>query len=360
MDRIILHVDMDSFYASVEQRENPGLIGLAVVVGSDPKQGKGRGVVSTCSYEARSFGIHSGMPISRAYRLCQDAVFLPVNMALYQEVSCRIMNILRSYADKFQQISVDEAFLDISDRAQNYNEAVQLAGEIKSIIKYREKLTCSIGIAPVKSVAKIASDFDKPDGLTVVEPDKVVEFLGPLKVRKLSGIGRKNEEILTGMGISTLGQLARFNENKLTEIFGKWGLKMQRLALGQDDSEVEESFEIRSISREHTFEEDTDDPAVLIKTLDVITEKVHRSLVHKGYSFGTVSIKVRLEDFTTFTRANTLSFSSQDRDIIKRVSNELLSEFFDGKKIRLLGIKLSNLNKSKLIQVMFDYFLLTF
>ncbi|MCD4843301.1 MAG: DNA polymerase IV [Methanosarcinales archaeon] len=359
MDRIILHVDMDSFYASVEQRENPGLTGLAVVVGSDPKKGKGRGVVSTCSYEARNFGIHSGMPISRAYRLCQDAVFLPVNMSLYQEVSCRIMEILRSYADKFQQVSVDEAFLDISDRVQDYKEAVQLAEQIKSMIMYKEKLTCSIGIAPVKSVAKIASDFNKPDGLTVVEPDKVVGFLEPLKVRKLSGIGRKNEKILTGMGINTLGQLACFDENKLIEIFGKWGSEMHSLSLGQDESEVEESSKIRSISREHTFEEDTDDPVILIKTLDMIAEKVCRSLVHKGYSFGTVSVKVRLEDFTTFTRAKTLGFSSQDRDIIKRVSKELSSEFFYGRKIRLLGIRLSNLNKSKMIQTTFDYFLIT-
>lgn len=357
MYRIILHVDMDSFFASVEQCKNPDLRGLAVVVGSDPKQGKGRGVVSTCSYKARSFGIHSGMPISRAYRSCQDAVFLPVNMPLYQEVSCRIMKILRSFTDKFQQVSVDEAFLDISDRAQDYKEAVQLAEQIKSMIRGREELTCSIGIAPVKSVAKIASDLNKPDGMTVVEPDNVVKFLKPLNVRKLSGIGKKHEEILTGMGIDTLGQLACFDKDKLIEIFGKWGSKMQRLALGLDDSEVKESLEIGSVSREHTFDKDTDDPVVLIKTLDMISEKVHKSLVHKGYSFSTVSVKVRFEDFTTFTRAKTLSFSSQDQDIIKRVSNELSSKFFNKRKIRLLGIKLSNLKKSKMIQTTFDYFL---
>jgi len=213
MSRIILHVDMDSFYASVEQRRAPSLKGRPVVVGSDPKGGIGRGVVSTCSYEAREFGIHSGMPISQAYKLCPDAVYLRVDMQLYKEVSCRVMEILRSEAGRFQQVSVDEAYLDISEKVRDHERAIKIAQEIKAKIRAQEGLTCSIGIASTRSAAKIASDLDKPDGLTVVEPDRVAGFLEPLEVRRLQGIGRKNEEILHGLGIQTIGQLARFDRN---------------------------------------------------------------------------------------------------------------------------------------------------
>lgn len=350
MSRIILHVDMDSFYASVELREEPSLKGLPVVVGSDPKGGMGRGVVSTCSYEAREFGIHSGMPISRAYKLCPDAVFLRVNMPLYKDVSHRIMKILRSYAGKFQQVSVDEAFLDITGRVQGYTEAAELAKKIKAEIREHEGLTCSIGIAPTKSAAKIASDMDKPDGMTVVEPGRVADFLEPLDVRRLSGIGKKSEELLKGQGIETIGQLARFDEGRLVEMFGKWGARMHQLARGVDDSVVEERSETKSVSKEHTFEADTGDPAVLYESLDEIAVKVHRSLLRKGFSFGTVSVKVRMADFSTFSRARTLEFHTRDLDVIKRESRKLAGGFFDGRKIRLLGIKLSGLSRSSIRQ----------
>ncbi|MBE0523224.1 MAG: DNA polymerase IV [Methanosarcinales archaeon] len=356
MNRIILHVDMDSFYASVEQRENPSLIGLPVVVGADPKNGMARGVVSTCTYEARSYGIHSGMPIFRAFKLCPDAVFLPVNMRLYKDVSRNIMRIFRSFADKFQQVSVDEAYLDISDIVQDFKEAESLGHQIKSLIKTRENLTCSIGIAPNKSVAKIASDFNKPNGLTVVEPDRMTGFLEPLEVRKLSGIGKKNEEILHSMGIKTIGQLADFEEEKLTDIFGKWGKMMIKLARGLDDSEVKERSDTKSISKERTFSKDIGDQILLDDYLENIAEKVHNALVHEGYSFRTVSVKVRQEDFTTYTRALTLDNHTQDLGSIKRLSRELGSEFFDGRKIRLLGIKLSQLSKKKNKQTTLDDF----
>lgn len=356
MNRIILHVDMDSFYASVEQRENPLYMGQPVVVGSDPKGGHGRGVVSTCSYEARKFGIHSGMPISRAYKLCQDAVFLPVNMALYKEVSRSIMEILRSFADKFQQVSVDEAYLDISEGAGSLPEAVEIAGIIKAQVKEREGLTCSIGIAPNRTAAKIASDLEKPDGLTVVEPGRVAEFLEPLEVRRLPGIGSKNEEILAGMDIRTIGQLARCEQNLLVSIFGKWGARMHQLAHGIDPSEVAERTESKSVSKEHTFQVDISDAVELYDSLDGIAERVHRALMQQGFSFRTVGVKVRQEDFTTFTRARTLDIYARDLDIIKRESRELSREFFDGRKIRLLGIKLSNLSKSRMIQTTLDRF----
>jgi len=356
MERIILHVDMDSFYASVEQRENPSYKGQPVVVGSDPKGGHGRGVVSTCSYEARKFGIHSGMPISRAYKLCPDAVFLPVNMALYKEVSRSIMEILHSFADKFQQVSVDEAYLDVSEGAGSLQEAVKIAGIIKAQVMERERLTCSIGIAPNRTAAKIASDLNKPDGLTVVEPGRVAEFFKPLEVRRLPGIGSKNEEILTSMDIGTIGQLARCEQDLLVRIFGKWGARMHQLAHGIDPSEVAEMTESKSVSKEHTFQVDTSDAVELYVSLDSIAERVHRALMQQVFSFRTISVKVRQEDFTTFSRARTLDIYTRDLDIIKRESRELSLEFFDGRKIRLLGIKLSNLSKSRMIQTTLDRF----
>jgi len=380
MSRIILHVDMDSFYASVEQRRDQSLKGRPVVVGSDPKGGLGRGVVSTCSYEAREFGIHSGMPISLAYKLCPDAVYLRVDMQLYKEVSCRVMEILRSEAGRFQQVSVDEAYLDISENVRDHERAVKIAQEIKAQIKEQEGLTCSIGIAPTRSAAKIASDLDKPDGLTVVEPD--ARFLEPLEVRRLQGIGRKNEEILQGLGIKTIGQLARFDRDKLVDVFGKWGAGMHLLAQGVDDSEVEERGVTRSVSREHTFDVDIGDTALLYGALDNIAGLVHKSLHKKGFSFRTVSVKVRQADFTTFTRARTLHHDTRtvsvkvrqadfttftrartlhhdtrDLDAIRQVSHELAREFFDGRKIRLLGVRLSNLGKNKLRQTTFEDFI---
>ncbi|MCG7850248.1 MAG: DNA polymerase IV [ANME-2 cluster archaeon] len=355
MERIILHVDMDSFYASVEQRENPSYKGKPVVVGSDPKGGHGRGVVSTCSYEARKFGIHSGMPISRAYKLCPDAVFLPVSMVLYKEVSRSIMEILHSFADKFQQVSVDEAYLDISEGA-SLQEAVEIAGIIKAQVMEWEGLTCSIGIASNRTAAKIASDLDKPDGLIIVEPGRVAEFLEPLEVRRLPGIGSKNEEILTSMDIRTIGQLARCEQDLLVNIFGKWGTRMHQLAHGIDNSEVAEMTESKSISKEHTFQVDTSDAEELYISLDGIAERVHRALMQQGFSFRTIGVKVRQEDFTTFSRARTLDIYTRDLDIIKRESRKLSREFFDGRKIRLLGIKLSNLSKSRIIQTTLDRF----
>lgn len=354
MTRIILHVDMDSFYASVEQRENPALKGLPVIVGSDPKDGHARGVVSTCSYEARAFGIHSAMPISRAYKLCPDAAFVRVNMPLYAQVSSNIMQILRSYTDRFQQVSVDEAFLDISNMVVDIEGAEVLAHEIKAHILAQEGLTCSIGIAPNKSIAKIASDFKKPDGLTVVAPEEVEDFLEPLKVRRLSGIGRKNEEILHKMGIKTIGQLASFDEEILIDAFGRWGKNMRMLALGLDESEVQERDVVKSVSKEDTFMEDVADPDILNGSLDMIAEKVHRALVRKGFLFKTLSVKVRQEDFTTFSRAKTLDTHTRDLETIKRISRNLAVEFFDGKKIRLLGIRLSHLSKSNIIQTTLD------
>jgi len=341
---IVFHIDMDSFFASIEMREKPELTGKPVVVGADPKGGKGRGVVSTCSYEARKYGIHSGMPISRAYKLCPTAVFLPVNFPLYIKASGEVMNILRSYAGKFQQVSIDEAYLDVSSIG-SFEAARELALRIKKEIVEKEKLTCSIDVGPNKIVAKIASDYKKPDGLTIVEPSHVREFLSPLPVRKILGIGKKTEAELKDMGINTIGQLAAFDVQLLISRFGKWGIYMHELATGIDESEVIEEECCKSISRETTFEEDTDNAEILNRTMEELAEDVHRSLLDEGFLFKTLTIKVRYKGFITRTRAHTLAHYTDDIGTIKDTSKALLKQFIDGKMVRLIGVRLSRLEK---------------
>jgi len=258
--QIVLHVDMDSFFASVEVREKPELKGLPVVVGSDPKGGKGRGVVSTCSYEAREYGIHSAMPISQAYKLCPDATFVPVNMRLYVQVSINVMEIMKVFAEKFQQYSIDEAFL-VPVAVSSFEEAAIVALRIKDEIKRRERITCSIGVGSNKLIAKIASKVQKPDGITVVRPEDVHDFIFPMNVSKIPGIGEKTTEALKLMGITKVEQLANCDIPRLTEKFGKMGLWMKQVAHGLDFSEVKEWEEaVKSISWSGTFAEDTNDP----------------------------------------------------------------------------------------------------
>jgi DNA polymerase IV (DinB-like DNA polymerase) len=355
-NRIILHVDMDSFFASVEVREKPELAGKPVVVGADPKGGKGRGVVSTCSYEARKYGIKSGMPISRSYKLCPTAVYLPVNFPLYIRASGEVMKILRSYAGKFQQVSIDEAYLDVSS-AGSFEAAKELALTIKTEIMEKQKLTCSIGVGPNKIVAKIASDYKKPDGLTVVESSRVAEFLSPLPVRKIPGIGKKTEAELKTMGIETIGQLAEYDIQKLLSRFGKWGIYMHELALGIDESEVREEECCKSISRETTFEVDTDDPGILNHTMEALADDVHRSLLEEGFLFKTLTIKVRYKRFITRTKAHTLVHYTDDLGMIKDTSKALIKEFIDGKMVRLIGIRLSKLEKRRTRQRLIKEFI---
>lgn len=359
-DGIKFHVDMDSFYSSVEVRENPVLKGFPVIVGSDPKEGTGRGVVSTCSYEAREYGVGSAMPISKAYKLCPHAVFLPVNMKLYKQVSSRVMEIIKKSSDKFEQVSVDEAYLDISGTTDNYDEAVQRALWIKNEIYQQEKLTCSIGIAPNKTIAKIASDFNKPDGLTVVKPEEVEHFLSPLPVSKIPGVGKKTNDTLDKLGIKTIGDLKNFDVQILIGKFGKSGLRMYQLAKGIDHREVEEQTEVKSISKEDTFDEDIADPLLAEEIIDILGEEVHSSLKKKKYLFKTVTLKVRLDDFTTFTRSKTFATYRSEADIIKKGCKELMNQFIRSNgncRFRLLGVEVSKLFKIKDSQTMLSDFL---
>ena len=340
-----MHVDMDSFYSSVEVREQPELKGLPVVVGSDPKGGKGRGVVSTCSYEARKFGIHSAMPISRAYRLCPEAVYLPVNMSLYKETSDNIMGVLRIFADRFQQVSVDEAYLDVGDSIEDYLSATLLARKIKREVLSKQGLTCSVGVAPNKVIAKIASDINKPDGLTVVRPEETESFLHPLCVSRVPGIGKKTQPLLKEIAIDTIGQLATADVQFLISRFGKYGLVMHQLANGIDIRQVKEKEEVKSISTEDTFEEDISDPRLITEVFCELAGKVHAELSKKNFRFRTVSIRVRFDDFRTYTRAKTLNAATTDKMSIIKVALELMEEFMGRGRFRLLGAGVSKLEK---------------
>jgi DNA polymerase IV (DinB-like DNA polymerase) len=341
--RIIFHIDMDHFFTAVEEREHPEYKGKAVIVGADPKGGKGRGVVSTCNYEARKYGVRSGMPISKAWKLCPGAVYLPVNYELYARVSDEIMNILRKHADKFEQWGIDEAFLDVSSKVRDYAQAESLARQIKREIYEKEKLTCSIGIGPNKLVAKIASDIQKPDGLTIVREDEVERVLAPLPIRKLLWVGRKTEQKLGAMGIKTIGDLAHYDPTVLTENFGVMGTQLYLMAHGIDKSEVEERGEIKSISRDTTFEEDTSDFALVQNTLDKLAEEVHKDVIQQQLNFKTVTVKIRYEDFETHTHSRTLPFITNRLEDLKKTAKELLQPYLRlDRKIRLVGVKVSN------------------
>ena len=341
--RIILHVDMDHFFTAIEERMHPEYRGKPVIVGADPKEGKGRGVVSTCNYEARKYGVRSGMPISRAWKLCPNAIYLPVNYELYTKVSERIMAILRKYADKFESWGIDEAFLDVTSKVRDYAEAEALARQIKKEILEKEGLTCSIGIGPNKLVAKIASDYQKPDGLTVVTEEEAERFLAPLPVRKLLWVGRKTEQKLRVMGIKTIGDLARYDPTVLAETFGVIGTQLYLMAHGIDKSEVEEQRQIKSISRDITFEEDTSDFNLVLDTLEKLAEEVHNDLMRQQLYFKTVTLRVRYENFETHTHSRTLPFMTNRLQDLKKTAKELIQDYLKPeRKIRLIGVRVSN------------------
>lgn len=342
--RIIFHVDMDQFFAAVEERIHPEIKGKLVVVGADPKGGKGRGVVSTCNYEARKYGVRSGMPITKAWRLCPDAVFLPVNIPLYLQVSNRIMEILSNYADKFESWGIDEAFLDLSSRVKDFEEAKRLALQIKKEVYEKEQLTCSIGIGPNKLVAKIASDFQKPDGLTVVDEKDVKAFLEPLDIDKLLWVGKKTASRLNALGIKTIGDLARYDPSVLAEKFGVMGTQLYLYAQGIDPSEVAIRGEVKSIGRNVTFEKDTTDWGFVLKVLDKLCEEVHKEVKEYNFLFKTVTVTVRYENFETHTHSKTLPFLTNRLEDYKKASHELMQPYLrPERKIRLIGSRVSNL-----------------
>jgi DNA polymerase IV (DinB-like DNA polymerase) len=346
-----MHIDMDAFYSSVEQRENPAILGKPVIVGADPKGGKGRGVVAGCSYEARKYGIHSAQPISQAYRLCPQAVYLHPNYELYDEVSEQVMQLLRPHAARFEQMSIDEAFMDLTGKVADFSEASLLASKIKREVKEKAQLTCSIGIAPNKSAAKIASDFKKPDGMTIVPPENIKQFLAPLAVNKISGIGKKSTEVLNLMGIKSIGDLAAVHPSKLVDAFGKYGTRLWQIANGIDDEEVITTYSIKSISSETTFEEDVADKTRVAEAFRSLIDDVHTRARTQNMLFRTVGIKVRLENFSTFTRAKTHPKYTNEKGVIEEYVRTLFAEFEKpDQKIRLVGVRLANLKKADTLQ----------
>lgn len=342
--RIILHVDLDSFYPSVEVREHSELKGRPVVVGADPKGGTGRGVVSSASYEARRFGIRSAMPISRAWRLCPDCVFLRPHFDLYIPASNSIMKILSSHADKFEQGGIDEAYLDISGKVNSFDEAGEFAKGLMEEVLQKEKLTCSIGIGPNKLIAKIASDYRKPYGLTLVKPEEVRDFLSPMKVGKIPGVGPKTEQVLKGLNIETVRDLASISPEALTRLFGVWGMRLHEFSKGIDSSELIEKYETKSIGRDVTFEKDMNDRAQIIRVLSELAEEVHAEVIGSSFKFKTVTVRVRYHDFDTHTRSKSMPFPTDDLGILKNSVKRLIEPFLRGnRKVRLVGIRVSNL-----------------
>lgn len=349
---------MDAFFASVEQLHHPEWKGKPVIVGADPKQGKGRGVVSTASYEARKFGIHSAMPISKAYRLCPQGIYVVPHGNLYSDYSKRIIEILYHFTPAIEVIGIDEAFLDVSGSVHLFESMENLAKEIKKQIRGQTGLTASLGIAPNKSVAKIASDFQKPNGLTIVPADKIQSFLDPLPITKLFGVGKKTYEALQKLGIYTVKDLRNYPDSYLESKYGEAGTHLYRMARGVDNRDVQIHEEIKSISNETTFETDQVDSDVLLNTLLHLSAKVSQRLRKRKLKGKTIQFKIRFDDFTTFTRRKTLANYTHLTDDIYEIGKKMLEEFHpiqshsgSERPVRLIGIGISHLVDEKGTQI---------
>ncbi len=340
--RTIIHVDMDCFYAAVEQKDNPELRGKPVVVGADPA--KGRGVVSAASYEARKFGIHSAMPINQAFRRCPHAVFLPVRIRRYREESAKIMKILQEFTSLIEPMSLDEAFLDVTANVKEPNSAVQIGRKIKQKIRQELGLVASVGVGPNKLVAKIASALQKPDGFVVVEPQRARDFLAPLPVEKLWGVGKVTQQVLKGLGIETIGQLASYPLKALESKLGKAGKMLWEFANGIDNRPVESTVEPKSIGRETTFDQDVSEREELESTLLALSEEISHRLKKSGKMGRTVTLKLRFFDFSTLTRSQTLLHPTDLTEKIYKTSLLNLNKInLRQRKVRLLGISVSRL-----------------
>ena len=353
--RTILHVDMDAFFAAVEQRDRPELKGKPVIVGADPKGGRGRGVVSTASYEARRFGVGSAMPISEAWRRCPHGVYLHPDMEKYARESERIMEVFHRFTDLVEPVSIDEAFLDVTGSARAMGTGEEIARKLKQGIREETQLTASVGVATSKLVAKIASDLRKPDGLVVVPPGEEAAVLAALPVRRLWGVGPKMEEELAKLGVVTIGDLAALDPGRLERRLGTHGHDLQKLARGEDDRDVVgEGAAARSLGQEHTYDRDTTDPGRLRATLLDLADGVAGRLRAHGLRARTVTLKYRDEGFHTTTHARTLEAGTDSGNALFRVASELFAEVHRGKKVRLLGIYTSHFGEGKPQLALFD------
>jgi nucleotidyltransferase/DNA polymerase involved in DNA repair len=338
---------MDAFYAAIEQRDRPELCGQPVIIGANPQGGRGRGVVATASYEARRFGVGSAMPISQAYRLCPKGVYLPVDMAKYLLVSKEVMAIFRRFTDVVEPVSIDEAFLDVTGSRRAFGSGEEIARRLKEAVRRETGLTASVGVAPSKLVAKVASDIRKPDGLCVVEAGQEAAFLAPLPIRRLWGVGPKMEERLAAVGVQTIGDLAALDPERLERKLGTHGLDLLLLARGLDDRPVlAESEGAKSIGQEHTFDTDTDDVDRLRRTLLTLADGVAGRLRQQGLRGRTITLKYRDEDFHTTTHAETQAAPIDSSNDVYRVAAKLFRDVHGRKKVRLLGIYASGFSGS--------------
>ncbi|HVC27664.1 MAG TPA: DNA polymerase IV [Nitrososphaerales archaeon] len=346
--RAIFHVDLNAFYVSVEVLDNPSLKGLPVVVGADPEGGKARGVVMTCSYEARKLGLKSGMPISTAYRLAPNAVYLPPRWERYADVSNQVMAILRRSGEKFEQTGIDEGYLDVSDRTKNVEEAKDLAMAIKKDIRDSLGITCSIGVAPNKSLAKIASDRQKPDGLTVVPFDDPKGFLAPLPVAVIPGVGPKTQVFLKEHDIETIGQIQKMSGQDLMKWFGKTGVWLWGVIQAEERLPVLERDMMKSMSVERTFDADAEDFEKVYAQADIEARELAQRVRDDNMTFKVVGVKIRFKGFKTFTRETTLTGFTDSEEAIRHETRVLLKEFEAKKRpVRLVGVRVSHLKREK-------------
>jgi DNA polymerase-4 len=346
---------MDAFYASVEQRDNPETAGKPLIVGGT----NGRGVVAAASYEVRKYGVHSAMPMSTALRLCPHAICVQPRMARYKEVSGQVFAVFHEVTPLVQGLSLDEAFLDVTDSVDLLGDAVSIARRIKQRILEETRLTASVGVASNKLVAKIASDLAKPDGLTVVEPDRVHEVLDPLPIRRLPGLGQKTGAKVEARGIQTFAQLRAAPDSMLWPLFGRYTQRIRDRASGIDDRPVEPDREEKSISAEDTFERDVGDPRALRRELAQLADRACERMRKKNLMARCIGIKIRRADFSTFTRRRVVAPPTHDRGTIAKVANELLTRWLKenpGEKLRLLGVVLSGLSAASQLDLFEDTF----
>ncbi|MDH4213648.1 MAG: DNA polymerase IV [Candidatus Thorarchaeota archaeon] len=354
MSRWIMHIDLDAFFASVEQyRNHPELIGRPVCVGHDPKGGNGRGVVRAASYEARAKGIHAGMPVSQAYRLCPNAAFVEGSFESYVAASDEFMEVLRDFADdgRVRRASIDEAYIEVSQTCLSYDSPRELAIEIQESIRMRTSLPCSIGIAPNMSVAKIATGMNKPRGITLVGPTQsdVESFLAPLPVDALNGVGKKTADWLHKFGIETLGQIQTMTLPELWPVMGRGSVWLHNRALGIDDRPlIDNGARVRkSISKDMTFFEDIRPDAIVYihESLKNMCSRIGDKLIKKALRFRTVTVKIRYNDFTTIQRSRSIPVETNDTKLLERLALEIFDQKRNSlKPIRLVGVKVSGLS----------------
>jgi len=341
--RKIIHIDMDAFYAAIEQRDRPELKGQPVIVGGNPDN---RGVVAACSYEARKYGIHSAMSSKMAYKLCPRATFLPPRFDTYRSVSAQIMNIFREYSDLVEPLSLDEAFIDVTLNKKNIASATRIAQDICKKIQAETGLTASAGVSYNKFLAKVASDFNKPDGITVVTPKMAQNFIDKLPIRKFFGVGKVTEKKMLSMGIRTGADLRKLGRLELEHLFGKSGEYFYEISHGIDSRPVTPYRTRKSIGQEITLGKDIDDINSMLSILQDIARELEDDMQQRKLSGRTVTLKLKYHDFKSITRSITLEERTNNADIIMEHIRKLLEKTDAGaKKIRLLGITLSNLTE---------------